>query len=101
MLKYNVAGDCLAIKLAGDLKLSLGQDILNKFNFGVKLNFSLIPSPVLQYLLTNWPAYLSTRANTKPKARRYARPEGRALKADFLSWQKLLATIFFQKKSVK
>ena len=23
------------------------------------------------------------------------------LKADFLSWQKLLATIFFQKKSVK
>ena len=24
-----------------------------------------------------------------------------SLKADFLSWQKLLATIFFQKKSVK
>ena len=27
--------------------------------------------------------------------------ESISLKADFLSWQKLLATIFFQKKSVK
>ena len=28
------------------------------------------------YLLTNWLAYLDIRANTKPKARRYARPKG-------------------------
>ena len=34
LLKYNVAGDCLAIKLEGDLNLE--QNILNKFNFGVK-----------------------------------------------------------------
>ena len=35
LLKYNVAGDCLAIKLEGDLK-SWTKYFRNKFNSGVK-----------------------------------------------------------------
>ena len=37
----------------------------------------------------------------KGETPRAARQWKKKLKADFLSWQKLLATIFFQKKSVK
>ena len=37
----------------------------------------------------------------KGETPRAVRQWKKKLKADFLSWQKLLATIFFQKKSVK
>ena len=41
LLKYNVTGDCLTITLNWKTICNLGQNILNRFNFGVKLNFSL------------------------------------------------------------
>ena len=48
LLKYNVAGDGLAIKLEGDLKSCRTKYFEQVQFWSVKLNFSLIPSPVVQ-----------------------------------------------------